>query len=52
MVSYLKKYWFFVGIAVVVMIAFVVPAVGVFVKTHNILTIVIFLGFLIDRSDA
>ena len=47
MVSYLKKYWFFVGIAVVVMIAFVVPAVGVFVKTYNILTVVIFLGFLI-----
>jgi sodium/bile acid cotransporter 7 len=46
-VSYLKKYWFFVGIAVVVMIAFVVPAVGVFVKTYNILTVVIFLGFLI-----
>ncbi|MBC2736120.1 MAG: bile acid:sodium symporter [Desulfobacteraceae bacterium] len=47
MVSYLKKYWFFVGIAVVVMIAFVAPAVGVFVKTYNILTVVIFLGFLI-----
>jgi solute carrier family 10 (sodium/bile acid cotransporter), member 7 len=45
--SYLKKYWFFVGIAVVVMIAFAFPAVGVFVKTHNILTVVIFLGFLI-----
>lgn len=47
MVSYLKKYWFFVGIAVVVMIAFVVPTVGIFVKTYNILTVVIFLGFLI-----
>ena len=47
MASYLKKYWFFVGIAVVVMIAFAFPAVGVFVKTHNILTVVIFLGFLI-----
>lgn len=47
MASYLKKYWFFVGIAVVVMIAFVVPAMGVFVKTYNILTAVIFLGFLI-----
>ena len=47
MVSYLKKYWFFVGIAVVVMIAFVVPTVGLFVKTYNILTVVIFLGFLI-----
>ena len=47
MTSYLKKYWFFVGIAVVVAIAFAFPAVGVFVKTHNILTVVIFLGFLI-----
>lgn len=47
MVSYLKKYWFFIGIAVVVMIAFAVPAVGIFVKAHNILTVVIFLGFLI-----
>lgn len=47
MTVYLKKYWFFVGIAVVVMIAFTIPAVGVFVKTHNILTVVIFLGFLI-----
>jgi sodium/bile acid cotransporter 7 len=45
--SFLKKYWFFVGIAVVVMIAFIVPAVGLFVKTYNILTVVIFLGFLI-----
>ena len=47
MLAYLKKYWFFVGIAVVVTIAFIVPAVGVFVKTHNILTVVIFLGFFI-----
>ena len=46
MISYLKKYWFFIGIAVVVMIAFTIPAVGVFVKTYNILTMVIFLGFL------
>jgi len=45
-ISYLKKYWFFIGIAVVVMIAFTIPAVGVFVKTYNILTMVIFLGFL------
>lgn len=29
------------------MIAFVVPTVGLFVKTYNILTVVIFLGFLI-----
>ncbi|MGD9331998.1 MAG: bile acid:sodium symporter [Desulfobacterales bacterium] len=47
MLSYLKKYWFFVGIAAVVTIAFVFPAVGAFVKTHNLLTVAIFLGFLI-----
>ena len=45
--STLKTYWFFVGIGVVVAIAFLFPAVGLFVKTYNILTIVIFLGFLI-----
>lgn len=47
MLSCLKKYWFFVGLAVVVAIAFSLPAVGAFVKRHNILTVVIFLGFLI-----
>ncbi len=41
-----KKILFFVGIAVVVKIAFTFPAVKVFVKPHNILTIVILLGFL------
>ena len=46
MIGYLKKYWFFVGIAVVVTIAFTLPAVGAFVKTYKILTVVIFLGFL------
>jgi sodium/bile acid cotransporter 7 len=45
-IAYLKKYWFFVGIAVVVTMAFALPAVGLFVKTYEILTIVIFLGFL------
>jgi solute carrier family 10 (sodium/bile acid cotransporter), member 7 len=44
--SYLKTYWFFAGLAVVVAIAFAFPDVGVFLKTHNILTVVIFLGFL------
>lgn len=45
-IAYLKKYWFFVGIAVVVAVAFTVPAVGIFVKTYKILTIIIFMGFL------
>jgi len=47
MLTYLKTYWFFVGIAVVVAIAFLFPAVGMMVKTYNILTVVIFLGFLV-----
>ncbi len=47
MTLYLKKYWFFVGIALVVALAFTFPAVGKFAKTYNILTVVIFLGFLI-----
>jgi len=45
-IDYLKKYWFFVGIAVVVSVAFALPVVGAFVKTYKILTVVIFLGFL------
>jgi sodium/bile acid cotransporter 7 len=45
--AYLKKYWFFVGIAVVLLIAFSWPAVGEFAKTYNILPVIIFLGFLI-----
>jgi sodium/bile acid cotransporter 7 len=45
--SYLKTYWFFAGIAVVVAIAFVFPAVGVFLKARSILATAIFLGFFI-----
>ena len=45
--SYLKTYWFFAGIAVVVAIAFVFPSVGVFLKARGILSAAIFLGFLI-----
>lgn len=43
---YLKTYWFFVGIAVVVAIAFLFPAVGVFAQTYDVVTVAIFLGFL------
>ena len=47
MLSHLKTYWFFAGIASVVAIAFAFPDVGGFLKTHDILTGAIFLGFLI-----
>ncbi|MBN1662391.1 MAG: bile acid:sodium symporter [Deltaproteobacteria bacterium] len=43
----LLKYWFFTGIAAVVLIAFALPAVGVFLQTYKILDIVIFVAFLL-----
>ncbi|MBW2175750.1 MAG: bile acid:sodium symporter [Deltaproteobacteria bacterium] len=45
--SILAKNWFFVGIAVMVMTAFYLPGVGLFIKTYKILNIVIFMGFLV-----
>lgn len=45
--SMLVKNWFFVGIAVMVLTAFYLPGVGIFIKTYKVLNIVIFLGFLL-----
>jgi len=45
--SMLAKNWFFVGIAVMVLTAFYLPGVGLFVKTYKILNIFIFLGFFL-----
>ena len=47
MLSFLKKQWFFVGIAVMVLTAFALPGVGKFVRDYKILKIGIFLSFLI-----
>ena len=47
MIPFLKKHWFFVGMAVVSALAFVIPGLGVFVKEHKILHYAIFLTFLI-----
>ena len=47
MLAYLKTYWFFAGIAVVVAIAFIFPSVGIFLKDRGILPAAIFIGFLI-----
>lgn len=41
------KNWFFIGIAVVVVLAMFFPGLGLFVKEHKILNIGIFLTFLI-----
>ena len=56
MIDFLKKQWFFVGIAVLVILAFMVPALGMFVRDYKILKIGIFLAFLVtgmtlDTSD-
>jgi solute carrier family 10 (sodium/bile acid cotransporter), member 7 len=45
--TFFKKNWFFVGIAVVVVLALHVPTLGLFVKEHRILNVGIFLTFLI-----
>jgi sodium/bile acid cotransporter 7 len=45
--AFLSKHWFFIGIAVVGLAAFLFPAVGPVVKKYKILNIGIFLAFLI-----
>ena len=47
MMAFLKKQWFFVGIAVMVLMAFGLPEVGRFVREYKILKVGIFLAFLI-----
>jgi sodium/bile acid cotransporter 7 len=42
-----SKYWFFAGIFGVVLMAFVFPRLGLFLKARGILNIAIFLAFLI-----
>ncbi len=41
----LKKNWFFIGIALMILISFFLPQVGLFVKQYEILNIGIFLAF-------
>lgn len=41
------KNWFFLGIAVMVLTAFYLPGVGLFIKAYKILNIFIFLGFFL-----
>ena len=43
----LGKYWFFIGIMAMVFIALYLPFVGIFVKTHKILSFGIFISFLL-----
>lgn len=47
MTRWLKTYWFFVGMAIMVAVAFAFPAVGAWIKRYMILKIGIFLAFVI-----
>ncbi len=47
MVQQLKKQWFFVGIAVMILVSFALPGVGLFVREYKVLNIGIFLAFFI-----
>ncbi|MEW6267373.1 MAG: bile acid:sodium symporter [Thermodesulfobacteriota bacterium] len=47
MSGFWRKYWFFVGIVLVVFLAFGFPRLGVLVRQYHILKIGIFLAFLI-----
>jgi len=43
----IKKYWFFIGMACVIGIAFALPDVGRFVRTYKVLNIGIFIAFFL-----
>lgn len=43
----IKKYWFFIGIACVIGIAFTLPDIGRFVRTYKFLNIGIFIAFFL-----
>ena len=47
-IDQLKKQWFFIGIAVMVLIAFGLPSVGLFIREYKILNIGIFLAFFLQ----
>jgi len=43
----IKKYWFFMGMAVMAALAFALPGIGPVIKQYNVLNIGIFLAFLL-----
>lgn len=47
MSPFFKKYWFFLGIVIMIAIAYGLPDIGTWVRTYNILNIGIFLAFFI-----
>lgn len=51
MKKYLIKYWFFVGIAAVVFLAFNIPVIGIKIKEWHLLNIGIFIAFFINGLE-
>ena len=47
MKNHLKKYWFFIGLALIILCAFKFPQAGAKIKEWNLLKIAIFIAFLI-----
>jgi len=47
MKNFLKKQWFFLGIVLMIVIAFNFPSIGTFIKKYKILKVGIFLAFFI-----
>lgn len=45
--SLIIKYWFFLGIAIMILIAFSLPEVGGIIRTYRLLSIGIFISFLL-----
>ena len=43
----IKKYWFFAGIGLMAAVAFLLPAIGMMIRTYKILNVGIFLAFLV-----
>jgi sodium/bile acid cotransporter 7 len=43
----IKKYWFFMGMAIMAALAFALPGIGPVIKQYNVLNIGIFLAFLL-----
>ena len=48
MLNALKRHWFFVGIAAMIVLAFAAPALGAFVHEYGVLKVGIFFAFLIS----
>jgi sodium/bile acid cotransporter 7 len=45
--EFFRRYWFFIGIIAMILVAFFLPSVGLFIKKYKILSFGIFISFLL-----